>query len=185
MSTEQLENYETSLEIPDKVTVSLKKNMLSVSGPLGKTFKNFKKIPVSLEINGKKISIKTQGNRKKEYAILNTAKSVIKTLCEGVIDGYTIQMKVVYAHFPITVKIKDKDVIIENFQGERAPRVAKIHGHTKVVAKGDEIVLTGHVLSDVTQSAAEIEQKTKIKNKDHRVFLDGIYISSKSKGMEK
>jgi large subunit ribosomal protein L6 len=45
--------------------------------------------------------------------------------------------------------------------------------------------LTGHVLSDVTQSAAEIEQKTKIKNKDHRVFLDGIYISSKSKGMEK
>ena len=185
MSTEQTENYETSLEIPDKVTVYLKKNMLSISGPLGKTFKNFKKIPVFLEINGKKISIKTQGNRKKEYAILNTAKSLIKTLCEGVIDGYTIKMKVVYAHFPITVKIKDKDVIIENFQGERAPRIAKIHGSTKVVAKGDEIVLTGHVLSEVTQSAAEIEQKTKIKNKDHRVFLDGIYIFSKSKGMEK
>jgi large subunit ribosomal protein L6 len=185
MSTEQLENYETSLEIPDKVTISLKKNMLSVSGPLGKTFKNFKKIPISLEIHNKKISLKTQGNRKKEYAILNTAKSLIKTLCEGVIDGYTIHMKVVYAHFPITVKIKDKDVIIENFQGERAPRIAKIHGQTKVVAKGDEIVLTGHVLSDVTQSAAEIEQKSKIKDKDHRVFLDGIYISSKSKGIEK
>jgi len=185
MSTEQLENFETSLEVPDKVTVSLKKNMLSVSGPLGKTFKNFKKIPVSLEINGKKILIKTQGNRKKDYAILNTSKSLIKTLCEGVIDGYTIKMKIVYAHFPITAKIKDKDVIIENFQGERAPRIAKIHGNTKVVAKGDEIVLTGPVLSEVTQSAAEIEQKTKIKNKDHRVFLDGIYISSKSKGIEK
>ena len=185
MSTEQLENHETSLEIPEKVTVSLKKNMLSVSGPLGKTFKNFKKIPVSLEINDKKISIKTQGNRKKEYAILNTAKSLIKTLCEGVVSGYTIKMKVVYAHFPITVKVKDKDVIIENFQGERAPRIAKIHGNTKVVVKGDEIVLTGPVLSDVTQSAAEIEQKTKIKNKDHRVFLDGIYIFSKSNGIEK
>jgi large subunit ribosomal protein L6 len=185
MSTKQTTNFETTLDIPEKVTVSLKKSMLEVSGPLGKAFKNFKKIPVSLELKDKAISIKTQGKRKKEYAILNTAKSIIKALCEGVIDGYTIKMKVVYAHFPVTVKIQNKQVLIENFQGERAPRIAKIHGTTKVVAKGDEVVLTGHVLTDVTQSAAEIAQKTKIKNKDHRVFLDGIYIFSKSKGLEK
>ena len=185
MSTEQVTNYETTVEIPEKVTVSLKKNILEVSGPLGKTFKNFKKIPILLEVKDKTVLIKTKGSRKKEYAILNTAKSIINTLCEGVIDGYTIKMKVVYAHFPVTVKTKDKQVLIENFQGERAPRIARIHGHTKVVAKGDDVVLTGHVLTEVTQSAAEIAQKTKIKNKDHRVFLDGIYIFSKSKGLEK
>ncbi len=185
MSTKQTTNFETTLEIPEKVTVSLKKSMLQVSGPLGKTFKNFNKIPVSLEIKDKTISIKTQGNRKKEHAILNTAKSLIKTLCEGVIDGYTIKMKIVYAHFPVTVKTKDNQVLIENFQGERAPRIARIHGQTKVVAKGDEVVLTGPVFTEVTQSAAEIAQHTKIKNKDHRVFLDGIYIFSKSKGIEK
>src|SRR3989304_1553604 len=133
MSTDQTENFETSIDIPDKVTVTLKKNMLAVSGPLGKT----------------------------------------------------IKMKVVYAHFPITVKTKDTEVIIENFQGERAARKAKIHGQTKVVVKGDDIILTGPVLSEVSQSAAEIEQKSKIKNKDHRVFLDGIYIYSKSKGIGK
>ena len=185
MSTKQEETFETSLTIPDKVTVSLKKDMLEVSGPLGKTFKNFKKIPVLISINDKNISIKTTGNRKKEYAILNTARSIIRTLCEGVVDGYTIKMKVVYAHFPISVKTKDDQVLIENFQGERAPRVAKLHGQTKVSVKGDEIVLTGPVLSEVTQSAANIEQKSRIKNKDHRVFLDGIYIASKTKGIEK
>ena len=185
MSTEQATNFETTLDIPEKVSVSLKKSMLEVSGPLGKTFKNFKKIPVFLELKDSTISIKTQGRRKKEYAILNTAKSIINALCEGVVDGYTIKMKVVYAHFPITVKVEGKQVLIENFQGERAPRTAQIHGQTKVVAKGDEIVLTGPVLTEVSQSAAEIAQKTKIKNKDHRVFLDGIYISSKSKGLEK
>ena len=184
MSTKS-ENYETSIDIPDKVTVSLKKNMLTVSGPLGKTFKNFRKIPVSLEITEKNISIKTSGNRKKQYAILNTAQSIVRTLCEGVISGYTITLKVVYAHFPITVKTKDNTVIIENFQGERAPRIAKIHGQTKVVVKGDDITLTGPVLSEVSQSAAEIVQKSKIKDKDHRVFLDGIYINSKEKGIEK
>ena len=159
--------------------------MLEVSGPLGKTYKNFKKIPISLELKDKTVSLRTQGNRKKEYAILNTAKSLINTLCEGGEDGYTVKMRVVYAHFPITVKTQDKQVLIENFQGERAPRIANIHGQTKVVAKGDEITLTGPVLTEVSQSAAEIAQKTKIKNKDHRVFLDGIYISSKSKGIEK
>ncbi len=185
MSTEQVENFETSVEIPEQVTVSLKKSMLGVTGPLGKTFKNFKKIPVSIEIQDKTVSIKTSGSRKKEYAIMNTAKSIIRTLCEGVIEGYTVKMKIVYAHFPITVKVENKEVLIENFQGERSPRKARIHGQTKVATKGDEIVLTGPVLSEVTQTSAEIEQKTRIKNKDHRVFLDGIYISSKSKGIEK
>lgn len=185
MSTEQAKNFETSVEIPEQVTVSLKRSMLGVSGPLGKTFKSFKKIPVLIEVQDKKISIKTSGNRKKEYAIMNTVKSIIRTLCEGVIDGYTVKMKLVYAHFPITVKIQNKVVLIENFQGERAARVARIHGQTKVVSKGDEVILTGPVLSEVTQSAAEIGQKTKIKNKDHRVFLDGIYIFSQSKSIEK
>jgi len=185
MSTKQAENFETSVEIPEKVTVSLKKSMLGVSGPIGKTFKNFKKIPVSLEIRDNSIFIKTPGHRKKDFAIMNTAKSIIRTLCEGVIDGYTIKMKLVFAHFPITAKIKNKEVLIENFQGERSARIARIHGQTKVVFKGDELILTGPVFSEVTQSAAEIEQKTKIKNKDHRVFLDGIYIYSQSKGIEK
>ena len=58
-------------------------------------------------------------------------------------------------------------------------------GNTKVVAKGDDVIVTGMVWTDVTQTTAEIELKTKVKNKDHRVFLDGIYKYSKSKGIEK
>jgi len=91
--------------------------------------------------------------------------------------------KIIFAHFPITVKTKDKEILVENFQGERAPRIARIHGATKVVSKGDEVVITGPVLTEVSQTAAEIKQKTRIKNKDHRVFPDGIYIESKSKGI--
>ena len=47
------------------------------------------------------------------------------------------------------------------------------------------MIITGHVLTDVTQTAAEIEQNSKVKNKDHRVFLDGIYKYEKTKGIEK
>ena len=94
-------------------------------------------------------------------------------------------MKIVYSHFPITVKVEGKKVLIENFQGERAYRVSNIWNDTKVTPKGDDVIITGHVLTDVTQTAAEIELNSRVKNKDHRVFLDGIYKYSKAVGIEK
>ena len=159
--------------------------MLNVEGPLGKTFKNFKKIPVDIEVTDNKILLKAQGTRTKNYAIMNTAKSIIRNLCNGVIEGYTIKMKIVFSHFPINIKVEGKQVLINNFQGERAPRITRIWGKTKVIPKGDDIIITGHVLTDVTQTAAEIENKSKVKNKDHRVFLDGIYKFEKKNGIEK
>ncbi|MFB5611459.1 MAG: 50S ribosomal protein L6 [Nitrosopumilaceae archaeon] len=184
MSTKQLEKFETTIDVPEGITVSLNKHMLQVQGPLGKTYKNFKKIPVEIQVNDGKVSLKATGTRKKDYAIMNTAKKIINNLCEGVKDGYTVKMKVVYAHFPITVKATNDQVSIENFQGERAPRTAQIVGKTKVNPKGEDVIITGHVLTEVTQTAANIEQKTNIKNKDHRVFLDGIYVYEKTKGIE-
>lgn len=184
MSTEQIEKFQTEVAIPEGVTVSLKKEMLHVEGSLGKTYKNFKKIPVDLELSEGKIKIKAQGRKKKDYAILNTARSIIRNLCDGVKDGYTIKMKIVYAHFPITVKTQDKFVLIENFQGERSARKAKIVGNTKITSKGEDVFVTGPVLTDVTQTVANIQQNTKVRNKDTRVFLDGIFPYEKTKGIE-
>ena len=184
MSIEQTK-FETEVIIPQDVKVDFKNFTLSVNGPLGKTYKSFKKIPVNINIDNNKIIIKANGKRKKHYAILNTAKSIIQTLCEGVIDGYTVKMKIISSHFPITVKTNGKNVLIENFQGEKAHRTSRIWGETKVVPKGDDLIITGHVLTDVTQTVAEIETNSKVKNKDHRVFLDGIYRYFKSKGIEK
>ena len=185
MSTKQIENTATEIQIPSDVKVNLNGSVLHVQGPLGSVYKNFKKIPVIIEISDNKILLKKTGERKKHLAILNTARSLIQTLCIGVVDGFTIKMKVVYSHFPVTVKAEGEKVLIENFQGERAPRVAMIRGNTNVAIKGDDVIITGPVLTDVSQTAANIQLKSKVKNKDHRVFLDGIYKYSKSKGIEK
>ncbi len=184
MSTKQ-EQFQEILEIPEGINVTMKKHMIQFQGPLGKTFKSFRKIPVNIEINDGKLTLKAQGTRKRDYSILHTARSLIKNIFEGLLEGYTIKMKVVYAHFPITVKVKEKTVLIENFQGERAPRMTTIVGNTKIVPKGEDVILTGEVWTDITQTAANIELKTKVKNKDHRVFLDGIYVYEKKKGIEK
>ena len=185
MSTEQIEKFQDEVTIPKGVKVTQNKHMLSFEGPLGKTFKSFRSIPVKIEIIEEKVILKTIEHRKKDYAILHTARSIVRNICEGLIKGYTIKMKVVFAHFPITVKVEGKKILIENFQGERAPRTTHIVGNTKVIPKGEDVILTGEVWTDITQTAANIELKTKVKNKDHRVFLDGIYIYEKKKGIEK
>ena len=185
MSTNQTELHTDSLPIPDTVQVNLKGSILNIKGPIGAVRKNFKKISIDLELDGKNIVIKSKGTRKHDHAIFNTVKSIIRNLLEGVLNGYTLKLKTVHAHFPITVKVKDKNILVENFQGERAPRVVKIRGDTKVSVKGDDVILTGSVLNDVTQTAANLQQGTKVKNKDHRVFLDGIYLFEKTKGITK
>ena len=182
MSTKQ---FQETIDIPEGINVTVDKHMMGFQGPLGKTFKSFRKIPINVEVAEGKITLKALGTRKRDYSILHTARSLIRNICEGLTEGYTIKMKVVYAHFPITVKVDGKTILIENFQGERAPRKTHIVGNTKVIPKGEDVVLTGEVWTDVTQTAANIELKTKVKNKDHRVFLDGIYIYDKKKGIEK
>jgi large subunit ribosomal protein L6 len=185
MSSKSIQVHELTISVPENVKVTEKHRLLSVEGPLGKTRKNFKKIPIDLQINGKNITLKSLGTRKKDYAIFKTAESIINTLIKGVQHGYTFKMKIVYAHFPITVKVKDGAILAENFQGERAPRVSKIVGDTKVVSKGDDVIITGPVLTDVSQTAASLQQNTKVKNKDHRVFLDGIYLFEKLDSIQK
>ena len=55
-------------------------------------------------------------------------------------------------------------------------------GNTKVLLKGEDIVVQGISLEDVSQTAANIQDSTKIRNKDPRVFLDGIYVFEQHEG---
>lgn len=178
------EKLVTSVPVPDGVSVNMNRHMLVVDGPKGRAIKSFRKIPVGIDVGTDSISLRAAGSRKRDYATLNASRSLIRNLCEGVVEGYTVKMKIVYAHFPVTIRVDADRVLIENFQGERAPRIAHIQGATRVDAKGDDVILTGHVLTDVTQTAANIQQVTRIKNKDRRVFLDGIYVYEKQTGSE-
>ncbi len=106
-------------------------------------------------------------------------------MIKGVEKGYTYKLKIIFAHFPISVKVKGKEVHVENFFGERSARVSRIMGDaTKVSVVGEDVLIQGPSLEDVSQTAANIELSTKIKGKDQRVFLDGLYIYSKEEGMQ-
>ena len=173
------------VEAPASVKIVKEVNTLSVKGKLGTIKKDFTKLPATITVDGNKITIKPYGKRKQDLAVTHTARSIIESMIKGVEKGYTYKLKIIFAHFPISVKIKGKDINVENFFGERAARVSRIVGDaTKVNVVGEDVVVQGPSLEDVSQTAANIELSTKIKNKDQRVFLDGLYVYSREEGIQ-
>jgi large subunit ribosomal protein L6 len=172
----------TNLQVPVGISITESNKIVSVNGKLGNISKDFTRLPATLLIEGDNITIKPYGRRKKDLAIANTARSIIANMIKGVNQGFEYKLKIIYAHFPIAVKVKDNLVFVENFFGERSARISRIHGRsTKVVIQGDDVVVSGPNLEEVSQTAADIEASTKVKNKDRRVFLDGLYIYHRGK----
>jgi large subunit ribosomal protein L6 len=101
----------------------------------------------------------------------------------GVTKGFSYKLKIVFSHFPISVKLQDKFVLIENFTGERRARKVKTVGDVKVKIEAEDIIVEGVNLEDVSQTAANIEQATRVRRKDPRVFLDGIYVYERNEGV--
>lgn len=60
-------------------------------------------------------------------------------------------------------------------------RVTMQNGVEVEATKGvkDQIELTGNSLEAVSQSAADIQQICRVRNKDIRKFLDGLYVSER------
>jgi large subunit ribosomal protein L6 len=170
------QNLDSDIELPEGVSAKFKDGQVTVTGPLGKVSQDFSKIPVDLEIKGNMVKLLTHGARRKNRSIINTARSLITNAVKGVTNGYQYKLKVIYAHFPVTVKVQGKRVVVENFYGERSPRVAEIIGDTKAEVQGEDIILNGVSIQDVGQTAANLEQATTVKRKDQRVFLDGVYV---------
>jgi len=172
-----------TVEIPEGVTVNLDGKTVEVTGEKGRLVRDFSHAPVSIQLRDGEVMVSALWPRRKISAVVGTICSHIRNMITGVTKGFTYKLKIVYSHFPISVKIEGNKIIIENFIGERNPRICKIVGDTKVIVKGDDILVQGIDIEAVSQTAANIEQATKVKEKDPRKFLDGIYVYETSEGI--
>jgi len=173
-----------TIQIPEDVEATLEGRKVTVKGAKGTLTRDFSYAPVLIEIDGKTVCIRAEWPRKKESALVGTIFSHVQNMITGVGKGFTYKLKIVFSHFPISVKVKDKTILIENFTGERSARKARIVGNAQVKIQSEDIIVQGVNLEDVSQTAANIEQATKVKRKDPRVFLDGIYVYERSEGTE-
>ena len=167
---------ERFVDVPDGVGVKIEGKKITVNGKKGSISKDFWHSPLNIELQDRRFRVWTESSRKREQAVVNTVAAHLQNMIKGVEEGFTSKLKLVYVHFPISVKVENKRVAIQNFVGERNPRYAKIVGDPEVKIKGDDIVISGIDIEAVSQTAANIQQASKIRRKDLRKFIDGVYV---------
>ena len=179
----RLPEISRTIQVPDDVTLNLQGKIVSVKGEKGSLTRDFSFATITIDVDGKNVRLSAKWPRKKESALVGTIYSHIQNMITGVTKGYTYKLKIVFSHFPISVKLEGKNVIIENFTGERKARRTKILGDVKVKIEPDDLIVSGINLEEVSQTAANIEQATRVRGKDVRIFLDGLYVYERNEGM--
>jgi large subunit ribosomal protein L6 len=181
----RLPEISRTIQVPDSVEVKIERRKITVKGARGTLTRDFSYVPISISAtDDKTVRVWAEWPRKKEASLVGTVNSHIQNMITGVEKGFLYKLKIVFSHFPISVKVQDKIVLIENFTGERQSRRAKIIGDVKVKVESEDVTVEGITLEDVSQTAANIEQATKVKKKDPRVFLDGIYVYERKECIE-
>ncbi|MEM7822986.1 MAG: 50S ribosomal protein L6 [Candidatus Aenigmatarchaeota archaeon] len=172
------------IAIPAGIQARYADGILSITGPKGELKKRMESLDVQLEISEGKIILKCASERRKAKAVFGAWAAHIKNMFIGVQKGWQASMKVVYSHFPIKVSVEDKNVKIHNFMGERSPRLTRLLDGVSVDVKGADIIIKGIDKEAVGQMAANIELTARVKNRDKRIFSDGIWITQKPKPIE-
>ena len=177
MSTEHERSTET-VDVPKGVTFSLHGRRLHAKGPLGSIERPFPSDALELksEAGHVTITLRLPAHRKRSQALLRTWVAHVQNLSGSLTLGVDARLKIVAAHFPMKVQVRENHILIENFLGEKHPRSSDLLPGTSARVDGDFVILSGYDVEQVGQSAANIERASRIRDYDPRVFQDGIYL---------
>ena len=102
-------------------------------------------------------------------------------MIEGLTKKFTYKLEAVNVHFPMNISF-DKNTnkfVIKNFLGEKTDRKVKIKKGVSIKIDKNVIEIESVNKELAGQVAADIEKRAKPKNKDRRIYQDGIYIVEK------
>ena len=168
------------IEIPEEVEAEINGSILTVKGKEGEIKRTFNTNKIILEKKDNKISVGNKKATKSEKKMINTIISHVKNMIKGVQEKFEYKLKVCSSHFPISVEIRENEVIIKNFLGEKIPRKSKILEKVEIKIDNDIISVSSFDKELAGQTAANLEKATRIKTRDRRIFQDGIFIISKA-----
>lgn len=170
---------EEQVLIPEGVTASYEESVLSVQGKAGQANRKLVQPGIQVSIKDGAVHLVAKQATQREKRHIYTMRSHVRNLLRGAQEGHTYKLKVCSGHFPMNVSVSGDKITVKNFLGEAVPRVLQLKQGATVKLDGDIITVTATSKELAGQQAADIEQLTRITNRDRRIFQDGIYIIEK------
>jgi large subunit ribosomal protein L6 len=175
----KVQNMKQEVNVPEGVQASLEGNKLTVKGKHGEVTRDFASPKLKLEVDDNFIIVSAENATKREKTLMGSVKAHITNMVQGSQTGHTYKMKICSGHFPMTVAVSNKEFSVKNFLGEKTPRVLTLKDNVHVKVEGTEVIVLSVSKELAGQTAADIETLTRVKQKDPRIFQDGIYITVK------
>jgi len=167
------------IELPEGIEVKKDERKITIKGPEGEVSKEFNFGKIKYTNKDGKITLSLDSSTRNNKRMINTITAHIKNMIKGVKNKFEYKLKVCSSHFPINVEVKGEEVFIKNFLGEKTPRKCYMPKGVDVQVNKDIITIKSSNKELAGQAAANFEAATKVRNRDRRVFQDGIYITIK------
>lgn len=167
------------IEIPKGIDFSLNNGTIRIKGPKGEIIREFPKEYITISFKEKTVEIFNK-NTSKSRAMAGTFYKHILNMIKGVQEEFVYILKICFSHFPITVELQGDKLLIKNFLGGSKAREIKVPSKVSVDIKNKLIEIRSIDKELAGSFAGNIEQKTRSRKKDLRVFQDGIYLISKA-----
>jgi large subunit ribosomal protein L6 len=168
------------IEIPEGINTSIENNEIIMKNDNGELKRKISP-KVKTEIKENKIILDVKNANKNQKKMFGTMKAHIKNMINGLTEKFQYKLQVANVHFPMTAEHdKDKnELVIKNFLGEKQDRRIKLVEGVDIKVDKEIIELESIDIEKAGQCAANIEKGAKVRNKDRRIFQDGIFITEK------
>lgn len=169
----------TSIEIPKGYTVKKEGKEIIISNKGKENKRELFNPLITTTITSEAIELESKKENRNVKKMMMTFRSHLENMIKGLDKPFIYKLKICASHYPMTVKVEGKQVIIHNYLGEKVPRKCGIVGNAKVTIDKDQIIVESIDKEAAGMTAGIIEKVSQIKIHDRRIFQDGIYIIEK------
>lgn len=173
------ETYTETFESPEGVSVSYENREVAFTKGSTTLKRKIDSKLVSVSVSGNNVVLTAEKPGKRERKLIMSYLAHFRNLITGLNEKYTYKLEACNVHFPMTLKMEKNTILVNNFLGEKIPRKSVILPNVDVEIKGTQITVTSSDREAAGQTAANLERATKVRNRDRRIFQDGIYITAK------
>jgi large subunit ribosomal protein L6 len=168
------------IDIPENIQAKIEGNKIIIGKEGKELTRLYPTRLVNIKLENNTIDVTSFSDTAKSRAIVGTIKSHIRNMIQGLQEPFVYKLKVCSVHFPMSVKQSGNEITIQNFLGEKKHRKVKVTSESEIKIEGQDITVSSYDKEAAGLVASRLEQATRLRKKDRRIFQDGIFITEKA-----
>lgn len=168
-----------AISLPEGYSAECKNGKLVIAKGDKSISREYPRSRMAIELKNNSVDISVANI--KFRPLVGTFVAHVKNMIAGLNEPFVYKLKVCSTHFPMSAKLDGNRFLVQNFLGEKSPRIINVPKGVDVKVQGEIITVSSYDIELAGRTASQMENSTRLCNKDRRVFQDGVYITEKAR----